>query len=201
MNARNIKNLCRRSCIIALLAVGLAGCRAGGAKTYGEFVQSTYSPTEFGYGAARRDLWTQVRGDPFELGDEAFQRRLIHILDHHPPKPQPTHFTTEPGESADTDYRVVFVFDPPRSLLQTRLCRLPLELPTGAGGTAPLNVAAAFCRNEGVLTSVRGRLDEAASVDDPAFDALIGQMVDTLFPNFNPNQDDDDGFPFLLRRR
>jgi len=66
-------------------------------------------------------------------------------------------------------------------------------LPKGEGATKPLNAAAAFCRNQGVLTAVRGSLDLAAGTDDPAFNALIGQMVDDLFPNINPNQDNDDG--------
>ena len=176
--------------LVLVLTFGLGGC-VGAPRTYGETVRSPYSPTEFGYGAGRRDLWTQFRGDPFELGDEEFQARMIEILAHHPPKPQPTNFTTAPGDSADTDYRVVFVFDPPTSFLNGDLCRLPLRLPKGAGGTKPLNAAAAFCRNQGVLTAVRGNLDLAAGTDDPAFDALIGQMVDELFPNFNPNQDDD----------
>lgn len=175
-----------------VLTSGLGGC-VGAPKTYGETVRSSYSPTEFGYGAGRRDLWTQFRGDPFELGDEEFQARMIDILASHPPKPQPTNFTTTPGESADTDYRVVFLFDPPKSFLNGDLCRLPLRLPKGEGGTKPFQAAAAFCRNQGVLTAVRGSLDLAAGTDDPAFDALIGQMVDELFPNVNPNQDDDDG--------
>lgn len=185
--------------IVAMaLVMTLMGC-TGVPTTYGESVRNAYSPAEFGYGAGGRDLWTQFRGDPFQLGDQAFQARVIEILAHHPPKPQPTNFTTNPGESADTDYRVVFLFDPPTSLLSSRLCRLPLELPSGEGGGKPLNVAAAFCRNEGVLTSVRGKLDFVESTEDPAFDALIGQMVDGLFPNFDPNQDDDDGrFPFFL---
>ncbi|MGI9421027.1 MAG: hypothetical protein ACR2RA_24645 [Geminicoccaceae bacterium] len=178
---------------LGLGAVGLGGC-VGAPQTYGESVRSAYSPTEYGFGAARRDLWTQFRGDPFGLGDEAFQAGMIDILAHHPPKPQPTNFTTDPGDSADTDYRVVFLFDPPRSFTNGRLCRLPLGLPKGRGGAKPLHVAAAFCRNEGTLTAVRGRLDLAAGLDDPAFDALIGQMVDELFPNFNPSQDDDGCF-------
>ena len=186
--------------LFVLLSLGLGGC-VGAPRTYGETVRSTYSPTEFGFGAGRRDLWTQFRGDPFEIGDEAFQDGVIEILAHHPPKPQPTNFTTEPGDSADTDYRVVFLFDPPRSFTSGQLCRLPLKLPKGEGGAKPLNVAAAFCRNQGTLTSVRGSLDLAAGLDDPAFDALIGQMVDELFPNFNPNQDDDDGCSFLRRCR
>ena len=185
--------------LFVLLSLGLGGC-VGAPRTYGETVRSTYSPTEFGYGAARRDLWTQFRGDPFEIGDEAFQAAMIDILAYHPPKPQPTNFTTDPDDSADTDYRVVFLFDPPRSFLNSGLCRLPVELPSGAGEAKPLNVAAAFCRNEGVLTAVRGSLDVAAGLDDPAFDALIGQMVDDLFPNSNPNQDDDDCFNPLLCR-
>ena len=169
-----------RLAAFCLALLGLAAC-TGAPRTYGEQVRSGYSPTEFGYGAARRDLWTQVRGDPFGLGDEAFQAAVIDILAHHPPKPQPTHFTTDPGDDADTDYRVVFLFDPPRSYTTGRLCRLPLDLPEGRGGNEPLQVAAAFCRYEGVLTSVRGELDLAAGPVDPAFDALIGQMVDALF--------------------
>lgn len=183
---------------VVFLLLGLVGC-IGAPSTYGEFVQTTYSPTEYGYGAARRDLWTQFRGDPFELGDDAFQAGMIDILSRHPPKPQPTNFTIDPDETANTDYRVVFLFDPPTKLLSTRLCRLPLNLPSSKAGTKPLRVAAAFCRNQGVLTSVRGKLDFVESMNDPRFDALIGQTVDALFPNFNPSQDDD-GFPFLLRR-
>ena len=189
-----------RLTIVLLALAGLSGC-VGAPRTYGEVVRSAYSPTEFGYGAARRDLWTQFRGDPFEMGDEAFHAAMIDILARHPPKPQPTNFTTEPGDSADTDYRVIFLFDPPRSYTTNRLCRLPTDLPKGRGGTKPLFAAAAFCRNQRVLTAVRGQLDLAAGTDDPAFDALIGQMVDELFPNFNPNQDDDDGcFPPLRCR-
>ena len=188
-----------RLALLFIAAVGLSAC-VGAPITYGELVRSPYSPSEFGYGAARRDLWTQFRGDPFGLGDEAFQEGMIDILAHHPPKPQPTNFTTNPGESADTDYRVVFLFDPPVSFISSEICRLPLELPRGEGATKPLHVAAAFCRYERVLTSVRGKLDLAAGLDDPAFDALIGQMVDDLFPNFDPN-DDDDGCSFPLRCR
>jgi len=184
---------------ILFLVLGLAGC-VGAPTTYGQAVRSIYSPTEFGFGAARRDLWTQFRGDPFELGDDEFQAAVIDVLAHHPPKPQPTNFTTDPDETANTDYRVVFIFDPPTTFLPRQLCRLPLELPSGGTNTKPLRVAAAFCRNEGQLTSIRGKLDFIESIEDPAFDALIGQMVDGLFPNFNPNQDDDDGFPLLLRR-
>ncbi len=179
--------------LFILLSLGLNGCVCS-PRTYGETVRSPYSPTEFGFGAGRRDLWTQFRGDPFEIGDEAFQAGMIEILAHHPPKPQPTNFTTDPGDSADTDYRVVFLFDPPLSFTSGQLCRLPLKLPKGPGITKPLSAAAAFCRNERTLTSVRGSLDLAAGLDDPAFDALIGQMVDELFPNFNPNQDNDDCF-------
>lgn len=184
---------------IILLVLGLSGC-AGAPKTYGESVRSSYSRSEFGYGAGRRDLWTQFRGDPFEIGKEDFQARMIEILAHHPPKPQPTNYTTEPGDSANTNYRVVFFFDPPKSFLNSQLCRLPTKLPKGDGGTRPLNVAAAFCRNQGMLTAIRGSLTPIEGMSDPAFDALIGQMVDGLFPNIDPSQDDDD-CGFLLRCR
>jgi len=189
-----------RLVVLGLVLLNLGAC-VGSPKTYGEVIRSTYSPTEFGFGAARRDLWTQFRGNPFELDDKAFQAAMIDILARYPPKPQPTNFTTDPDDSANTNYRVVFLFDPPKAFTTGQLCRLPLKLPRGEGSNKPLRVAAAFCRYQGVLTAVRGGLDLAADPDDPAFDALIGQMVDELFPNFNPNQDDNDGCSFPLRCR
>ena len=66
MEARKGGNAMRWLAAITLLGVALGtlgGC-AGAPRTYGETVRSAYSPTEFGYGAARRDLWTQMRPSP-----------------------------------------------------------------------------------------------------------------------------------------
>ena len=169
--------------------------------THSETIRSRYDRAEFGFGAARRDLWTQFRGDPLELGDEDFQAGMLEILARHPPKPQPTNFTTEPDESANTDYRAVFVFDPPVGFNNLELCRLPIELPEGPAQTEPLNVAAAFCVKEGLLTAVRGRVDVRDGLDDPALDALMSDIIDALFPNIGDNFDDDDGcFPPTICR-
>lgn len=183
---------------LVLVALGLSGC-VGAPTTYGETVRSNYTPGLFGYGAGGRDLWTQFRGDPFGMGDEAFQAAMIDILARYPPRPQPAYYTTDPDENADTDFRVVFLFDPPIAFINSQICRLPLELPRGDGSAKPLRAAAAFCRKEGLLTAVRGSLDPAEGPDDPAFDALIGQMVYELFPTNDPDEDGDCGFPFRCR--
>jgi hypothetical protein len=181
---------------LALPAMLLPAACADQPATYGEVVRGGYNPVEFGYAAGRRDLLTEFRGDPFGLGDAAFEDRMVALLARHQPKQQPTNYTTDPGPDARTDYRVVFVFDPPVSFLPNQLCRDGGALPAGAGGAAPLEAAAAFCRGGGALTSVRGRLDTAYGVEDKRFEALIGQMVDALFPRDDPNDDDD--VPFLL---
>jgi len=183
--------------------VGLVGCTSFSSLPliYGETVRARYDRAEFGFGAARRDLWTQFRGDPFELGDEAFQAGMIDILARHPPKPQPTNFTTEPDESADTNYRAVFIFDPPAGFTNVQLCRLPLKLPKGPAETKPLDVAAAFCLQQGVLTAIRGRVDVEDGLDDPALDALMSDIIEGLFPNIGNNNDDEDGcFPPVVCR-
>jgi hypothetical protein len=183
---------------VVTIMLGLSGC-SGAPKVYGEYVQSTYSTTEFGYGAGHRDLWTQFRGDPFGLGDDAFADSMTDVLRRHPPRPQPANYTTDPGESARQNYRVVFYFDPPTSYLTTRLCRLPQPMSSGEGGKKPLRVAAAFCRGQGVLTAVRGHLDDVDGIDDPAFDRLIGQLVYALFPTHDSDRDGrGGGFIILL---
>jgi hypothetical protein len=166
----------------------LTGC-AESTMIYNQRVNNRYSPTEFGVAAGRKDLRTVVHGDPFGMGPEAFSAATLATLNRHPPPPQPTTFTTEPGESANPAYRLVLVFDAPR-LPNFQVCREPLpasaqQPPGEEGGT--LYVVAGFCLNQAELTAVNGRLNDVEGVDDPRFDRLLGQVVMALFPPFDPN--------------
>ena len=176
--------------VLGCALVPLLGACAGAPLIYNELVTSSYNPTEYGYGAGRRDLATEIRGDPFEIGQERFEAAVLAALARHPPRPQPTNFTTDPGPSARPQYRALFLFDAPRGVPRLSLCRRPVPVPQVETGDA-VRVTAAFCREQGVLSAATGEVDGLEGVDDPAFDALISQVVFALFPPFDPNDDDD----------
>lgn len=182
-----------RSALIigAGLVLLLSSC-ANQTRIYRNTVTTNYRPAEYGYGAGRRDLMTVVRGDPFGLGEQQFEAAMIEVLARHPPRPQPTNFTTTPGPSARLAYRAVFLFDAPPALLDRHLCRLPLDVPRVETGEA-VRITAAFCRNQGLLTAVTGDVrGGVVGIDDPKFDALINLAIAGLFPNKDPDRDNDD---------
>ena len=164
----------------------LVGC-AGQPLVYNEQLSPAYRPTEYGYGAGRRDFTTVIQGDPFQLGEGEFQAQFVDLLNRHQPILQPTHFTTTPGPSARPIYRVVFLFNT-RYVLPNQMCRQPLDVPAAEPGKA-VRVMAAFCRWQGALSTVTGEV-EVASLDDPRFESMIGQMIWLLFPPIDPSEDD-----------
>ena len=182
----------RSALIIGLGLVLLLSSCANQTRIYRNTVTTNYRPAEYGYGAGRRDLLTVIRGDPFGLGQQRFEAAMIEVLARHPPRPQPTNFTTTPGPSARLAYRAVFLFDAPPAVLDRRLCRQPVEdLPQVEIGEA-LRITAAFCRNQGLLTAVAGDIPGGLTgIDDPKFDDLIELVIARLFPNVNPDTDDD----------
>jgi hypothetical protein len=164
----------------------LVGC-AGETLVYNEQLSPAYRPTEYGYGAGRRDLTTVIVGDPFQLGEEPFQEQFTALLNRHQPILQPTHFTTTPGPSARPIYRVVFLFNT-KTVLPNQMCRAPLDVPAvDLGKTVRVN--AAFCRWQGYLSTVTGEV-EVDGIDDPKFSSMIGQMIFLLFPPVDPSEDD-----------
>jgi hypothetical protein len=164
----------------------LVGC-AGQTLVYNDQLSPAYRPTEYGYGAGRRDFTTVIVGDPFQLGEEQFQEQFVALLNRHQPILQPTHFTTTPGPSARPMYRVVFLFDT-ETVLPNQMCRAPSEVPSvDLGETVRVN--AAFCRWQGYLSAVTGEV-AVESINDPRFESMIGQMIFLLFPPVDPSEDD-----------
>jgi hypothetical protein len=155
---------------------------------YNETVSPAYRLSEFGYGAGRRDLTTVIRGNPFAMNQEAFNRALIEILNRNQPRPQPTHFTTTPDESARPIYRALLLFNSPAAVNYLSVCRA--QTPQVDTGDV-VRVTAAFCRRGGALTSLTAQIEGVDGVEDPRFEELISQVVALLFPLRNPDQDRD----------
>jgi hypothetical protein len=114
----------RRASWAALALAGMVGCSEGPV-VIDTYVATAYTPNEFGRGAARRDLLTEVRGDPLALGAGAFAGGVVEVLNRHEPRPQPTTFALVPDDSADPAYRVILLFDAPRAVNSLSVCRQP----------------------------------------------------------------------------
>lgn len=173
---------------IGLATILLLGGCAGQTLVYNEQLSPAYRPTEYGYGAGRRDFTTVIQGDPFQVGEEEFKAQFVDLLNRHQPILQPTHFTTTPGPSARPIYRAVFLFNT-KGVLPNWPCHEPPDAPTVDLGKT-VRVTAAFCRWRGYLSTVTGEV-AVERIDDPRFESLIGQMILLLFPPVDPSEDDD----------
>ena len=189
----------RRPVVATSIAALVGACAVGGPYLYNEQVSPSYTVPQYNYAAGRRDFLTVVRGDPFGMEEAAFQDAVIEVLNRNQPRPQPTRFTADPGEDARPHYRTVLLFDAPRAMVPNAICRAsfaggvePVALTTGPRREGdPVRVAAAFCSGGGAFTSVMGEVADVESVDDPAFDRLISQVVYALFPLRDEDRRDD----------
>lgn len=172
--------------IVVIAVCVLSGC-AGQTLVYNAELSPAYRPTEYGYGAGRRDLTTVIYGDPFEGSEPPFETAFVALLNRRQPILQPTHFTLTPGPSARPLYRAAFLLNRAHGIPDW-LCREPPDLPTVDLGST-IRVTAAFCRRQAYLSTVTGEV-EATSVDDPKLDSLIGQMILLLFPPIDPTRND-----------
>lgn len=169
-----------RYCLFAAV-IAVAACAAGGVRLTQQEIAPTYSPGEFAYAGAGRDMRVVIVGNPFGGDRSSFERAVTDAMQgqHWGQRPN---FTTTPGPNARERYRVVLLFDPPRSLNGARLCReAHSTLPSESAGEG-IVLFAAFCRGKRSRTEIKGYISSAAGPDDPAFRALVGQVTNGLFP-------------------
>ncbi len=159
----------------------LAACAPGNVRLSHLHIDGVYSASEFAYAGAGRDLRVDVAGNPFGGDRAAFERAVTDAMQGRHWGPL-ANFTTTPGPDAREAYRVVMLFEPPRSFNGARLCDIaPSEL-RSESDQGSLSLFGAFCRGDKTMTRVMGRISGAAGPDDPAFRELVGQVTTGLFP-------------------
>lgn len=171
----------RMMMLLAATAPVLAGC--GLSRVVGSEIASAYTPMEVVYAFNDRDGLVQVFGDPFGAGKEALEKRTVDSAQHRAMGVN-VNFTARPNDSARSEYRIAFLFNPAAHGPGGRVCRTPTPAvePPQSGPPYRLYVEAAFCRGGGDYTTARGWLDEATGLDDPRVAQLIGDLTSTLFP-------------------
>ena len=161
-------------------------------------ISPSYKAGEFAYAGAGRDMRVIVVGDPFNADAAVFGKAVTDYMqgNHWGPR---TNFTTTPGASARSSYRVVMLFDPPKTLVGMRLCREEATALPTARDSNEIVVFAAFCRGNESLTEIKGRIKGATGPEDPVFGDLVAQVTNALFPPERRFEDDHGGCPPWLQ--
>lgn len=173
--------------ILPLLAAGLllsapiVGARA--AIITNEDVHLQYDYSEFYAVAGGKEFEVVVRGNPTSVPQPQFEARLMQLLTQSM-RSSDTHPTTSPAvRTRSPNYRLVLVFNLDSGELGTTLCGdLSRIVPPATVRPGRLTVAAAYCRNADPMTEAFARTT-AASLDDPAAQALFDELTSVLFPS------------------
>jgi hypothetical protein len=190
------------SAMLLVGAVGIlvAACQPSHYATVQD--QGAYSPSEFRYATANKDVRTIIRGNPFAVPEPAVEAVVLEAMQPvhwgfelaYTPR---THFTTEPDQSANLNYRIEVSFRPADVGAPSLIC-------TGGNpdgvSAEPETVRArmAFCYREQLLSTTVGTLDGPRGLDDPRFAEMITRMTRDLFPHRDFRDGDDDRRSGLL---
>ena len=171
--------------IIATLSPLLAGaCQP---EVYSVTQDRLYSPSEFRFAAGAKEVFTNIRGNPFGSPDGQFealvlgamQRGVQHIDTALVRRPT---FTTRRERAARPDYRITLVLNPKEGVGAAEVCSAPdgVAIAPGGGG---LRARMVFCRDGRVLSTSFGAITGVDDPADPGFRRMIAHMTRELFPH------------------
>jgi hypothetical protein len=172
-----LRRLARHGLRMALATLPLVGCVG----RYDPVLSDHAVMPGYSLAEARRlsGVKVEVYGGPFAVAPEAFAGQVASTMNQS--GAAPAHFTAHGSSDAASLYRVVWNFAPPReSMAPNAICRAKGIRINSAG--MPIDVCAAFCRDDEALSSVRGALYYTDTQNSLEFLALIDAMTAKLFP-------------------
>lgn len=152
--------------------------------------EKAYAGVWLNYTLARRNVNTELIGNPFDMDKEVFDLVAAQILTQQQPGPrfyfQPKVFDGNlPGQAPREQYKFIAVFNPTVSVSGQELCAgaVPPTLPT-LNNVVTLRTA--FCRQSTYLTGATTEVANVASVRDRGFTRAISE---NLLASFQPFKD------------
>lgn len=179
--------------VAAIFILSLAAC-AGTTITEYVSYDVTGVPNHFRYAASGRDFRTEIHGNPSAVPKAAFDAAVVAAMQGKT-RGTSTNFSLTPSASMRDGYRVVMVFSGDRLVGGAAACR-----EVDAGALAPVTerveLQAAFCFEERVLSQAHVRFASFSDPQDPGLDSAVSQAVLHLFPRrdltMQPDQSDRD---------
>ena len=181
---------------LLVLAASVAALAGGtGTETrLGYSDQTTlYYPELVGQAATKGELPTVIRGNPFgnSLGDP----QAIAAAIRPPARYSSVHLSTNPQLVSPDGYRLVLIFDPPVNAPSGDLACRDKDAAEGGNSAGPVRVQASFCIGNRLASQVTGTGAPASSPDAPAFQSLMGQVMEVMFPPIKRDIGDGTQFP------
>lgn len=159
---------------------------------YGGYFEDAQT-SAFRFSGAGRDFRTSVVGNPFTAPKPEIERTVIAAMKGED-KGIGTNFTLTP-RTHYKNYHIIMLFNPAGGTASTGFCASPRSLGR-TGNNAPLVLAALFCDGDSLLYGVGGSRGGIKSVRDPAFRALVKDVMHYFVPQHSmvdePREEDDD---------
>lgn len=187
-----------RALSVAVLAmIGLSGCLGaayGTGSSRANIDPLTYQANEKGYAGvynnytlARRNVNTEIMGNPFNMDKEVFDLVAAQIMTQEQPGPrfyfQPKVWNSNlPGEAARPQYRFLIAFNPAVSVTGQEMCA-GAHVPTIPAFDKRIVIRTAFCRYNDYVTGATTERFNIDSVRDRDFTRAIANSLDMTFPS------------------
>ncbi len=165
----------------------LAACAEGVTTISRSRVYGRFSTTEIQWAAGGgRDFKVVVRNTPAGTAPEGFERTVIDAIQGQVAFMR-TNFTTTPGESANTNFRIEFFFDAPQTTNGFAVCNPDRDLPDAEPQPGRTVILGALCLRDKPLSEAFGSMVGAPS-GSPGFDRLMSQLIRALLPRRQPGR-------------
>ncbi|MSP66791.1 MAG: hypothetical protein EXQ96_01580 [Alphaproteobacteria bacterium] len=163
----------------ATVAIVLGGC-AGATVIDHVYYYPSYDRGLAEYVLQDRDVATEILG-PKPGPSPAWTNALLGAMNRSGAWGIKTNFTLTP-KNARANYRVVMLIDPERLTTGDALCSARAVTAPPEGSAPGLRLYAALCYREDALAEASGASAAVLTPGDPAFLALVNQMMIAVFP-------------------
>lgn len=138
-------------------------------------------------GGGDRQMQLVVLGNPFDMPQPALEKAVVDAMQSSP-FAVPINFAINP-ENPDPSrpYRVVLAFNPAGIRDPGKLCESTDGLKTAAAPDGKVTLMGAFCSTDSYLSHGIARANDVAGASSETFNHMIFQLMISLFPGQNPN--------------
>lgn len=174
---------------VAALAVLTACATAPGAyMVYGERYHPGYDFGELQYYNGDKEMAVDVFNPPF-ADKTANQDIALSMRGRN--RGARIAFTAEPGPLTPKQTKIIIAFNQKPSDDGYAFCSGQAPQRTGKPADGPMLMVMVYCKRNAFVSSVRARMPEPTSVDEPAFQGMLAEVTRRLLPRPNPLYDDN----------
>lgn len=168
---------------LAALGAAMALSACSGPIVYWNYYASGYEPGHVALAAANNPALAVIRGDPF--ANDPNNAGVLAAMQGRNFGPK-IYFAQTPRPDDRYGYKVVLDFGV-SGYGYGSACEAGPAPPNPRPPGERIDVAAAFCVGDVLLTDASGSVSGATSPDDPRFRRLIGDIMVALTPLYNPH--------------